>query len=132
MATQPDLHPDALDAKLEHIRDNCDAIYLVDGYTARQSWGTLTVVASGVIDGTVTYWSAIEDAATVNRRIQFLGAPATVSGDHTGTDLGMLIVDAGNSKVLAASDETANLNLNDGEEVNMPPWWIYSLQAAQV
>lgn len=131
MAIQPDMHPDVLDAKLTHIRDNCDAMYLVDGYTARQSWGTLNIVATALIDGTTTYWSTLSDTG-VNRRIQCLGATVSVTGSHSGTDLGVLIVDTGNSKVLAATDETADLNLNDGEDVDVPPFYIYSLQTTQV
>lgn len=145
MAAPTKLGQSVLDAKLNHIINNSDRIVLVSTFARSHSYATVVgnILAESAISGSGdAIWSAIADETTLNgananapnRRLTVYAREldAATSGNGGGSDMAQVLLDDGNSEILAVSDETTDRAIAISDVVTTFEFFIQSSQAAQL
>ncbi|MCP5197298.1 MAG: hypothetical protein H6974_11005 [Gammaproteobacteria bacterium] len=115
-------HADVVDNGIAYIKNNCDAIALIDAYSAGDSYATVVgnSVCSVVVDSS-DFTLADNSSFAGSRKISVGAQSGTASADSVATPaLHFAYLDTGNSKVLAVSDETSDQVITNGNPVSFP------------
>ena len=133
MATWYDNSADgALDKLLIQIRDTCTFVWLLSGYSAADNWATVSANKVGEAAINNSNFSGIGAGGAANsRQITFSGVTGSATATSTGNNLHMAIVDTTNSKVLAVTNETTNVDIADGADLTFPSFYLQVNQPTQ-
>lgn len=116
-------HADVLDGGLNALKSGADKMWLLKGYAALDNFAAVSgnkiaEVSMDNTDPTTDYVISGANGAARVLTTATKSAPAT--GNSSGGDLHIALIDSVGSRVLYVTDETSNQEVYSGNTVNFP------------
>lgn len=120
------VHDDVLDAALDYIANNCNAMYLCSSEPTTYAEATSTYALADVAIDNTDFTKANGDTSG---RKTTVAAQNSVPVDSSGTSTHVAIVDSDNSKLLYVTTHTSQA-VTSGNSANIGAWDIEILDPA--
>ena len=127
------LHPDVLDNGLQHIIDQAAGdvdMLLIDGYAQGDAYATVNTAKVMTIDLVAGDFTLGNQTSGLGRQIVVAEKSGTVAVAAASPDLHVAIVDVTNTKVLAVTDETGDVDVSVSDPKTIPTFNIKMNQPA--
>lgn len=114
------VNADVLDAALNNIKTNCNAVAAILAYTAGDSYATVTGGSNVLAQAAVTSADFTGPAGSSSRALTLNSGKQDSAANADGNPTHIAFLDTVNSKVLWVTDETSANVITTGNPVTFP------------
>ncbi len=115
----------ALEALLNHIKNNTNKIHLLDSYSPGQDYATVVGNSIGEADVVIGDFTGPSPNGN-HRRLTFNGKSGNATGNSATGELHLALTSG--SEVLAVTDETTNQAITNGNPLTFPSFYMQASQ----